>query len=123
MISPAWLPLAGNRFTPFAYAIDVVGVDLTGATLAAQVRATPDAVGDPTASFAISQPSVVTTAGLPTSSIILSLAESAMTAMPAGAEPSDSVVLAWDLVVTLAGGTKFVLLQGGFTVNPGVTHG
>ena len=122
MIQPGQLPLAGGRYVPFSFAIDVQGLDLTGATLAAQVRLTPDASGNPLATFAISAPSVAPTGGVPTSSITLSLTQAQMETMPPAPEPGDPLSLAWDLVVTPGGGSAYVLLAGSFTVQPGVTR-
>ena len=122
MIQPGRLPLVGNRYTPFVYSIDVVGVDLTGASILAQIRISPDAAGEPIASFATGL-SVTTTNGIPTSTIDLTLTEASMTAMPEAAEIGNAVALAWDMVVTTADTTKFVLVGGSFTINPGVAHG
>ena len=122
MIQPGQLPLSRGRYVPFSFEIDVQGLDLTGATLMAQVRLTSDAPGDPTAIFAITSPAVATTAGLTTSSIALSLTQAQMEAMPAAAEVGSPLALAWDLIVAPSSGNRYVLLAGSFTIQPGVTR-
>lgn len=52
MITPGLLPLAGDRWTPFARTLLLAGYDLTDATLAAQVRLYKDAPGSPLVNLA-----------------------------------------------------------------------
>ncbi len=132
MILPARLPLVGNRYTPFVYAIAFKGLNLSGASILSMIRLYPDAPGEPLATFAASL-SVVTDNAVPTSTITLSLTEAQMRALPKAGEPGDLTVLAWDITITEraadqtdpqepARGRKYVPLNGPFTINPGVTY-
>lgn len=44
---PAYLPLAGDRYTPFVRELPIYGYDFTGGAFAMQVRLTPDTAGSP----------------------------------------------------------------------------
>lgn len=128
------LPLAAGRWVPFVYDIDIVGIDLTGATFAAQVHETKDrTVGTPRASLTtqvtdvegVRLVSVVTTDGVPTSSIRIRINEATMEAMNvatgrnAGRYDGNAF---WDMHITPSGGTKFLAFEGTFTIKAGVTQ-
>jgi hypothetical protein len=53
MLSPGLLPLAGDRNTPFTATLQMDEIDLTGATLAMQVRLYAGAVGAALANLAL----------------------------------------------------------------------
>ena len=138
MIQPGTLPLSGGRFVPFTYEIDVRGMDLTGAALLAHVRLYKNAGGSPlvnlsqvnsAASEGVRLISVGVAGGFTTSKIGIRINETTMEGLPlSSTDPlklhaqKPDVVLAWDMHVTPAGGLKFVLLEGSFTVKGGVTQ-
>lgn len=128
---PVRYDLAVYRGAPWRFALGIRGYDLTGAALKMQVRSYPDAP-DP----ALLTLNKVTTlvqglfldiaAGTPvTSTIVLSIDEATITDLlpfPSnGAEPGEPVVLAYDLLVTPAGGLKTRWFEGAFSIFPGVT--
>lgn len=128
------LRLTAGRWVPFVYDIDIVGIDLTDATFAAQVHDTLDrTAGTPRASLTtqttdvegVRLVSVVTTGGVPTSSIRIRINEATMEAMDvandAGANGNDGVAY-WDMHITPSGGTKFLAFSGKFIVQAGVTQ-
>lgn len=133
MVQPGRLPLAGGHFTPFAETLRFKGVDLTGGALHAQVRGTPDVAGDPL--IDLPQVTVANTTGVRLVAVLtdpdgvtkisvvsLYVAEGLMRALASAGEVGDDVALAWDLLVTPAGGIKQVWLGGSFTVRAGVTQ-
>jgi hypothetical protein len=130
MIRPATLPLAGGRYEPFVYTIALEAIDLTGATLAMQVRLTPDAPGVPLVDLVLADPPAqglsftVNNAGLiPVSTVKVRINETTMEGMPAASEVGLDTVLAYDLQVTRPGvHEKVRYFRGPFTVEAGVTQ-
>lgn len=130
MIRPSTLPLTGGRWVPFRpYEIDIEGVDLTGATFAAQVRLTADTPGTPLVSLTgTASPaegisvSVDTSGVLPVSTIEIRINESTMEGLPAAAETGDDLELFWDMHITPSGGVKSVWFRGPFIVQAGATQ-
>lgn len=150
-MTPALLPLAGDRWTPFTSTLQLEGVDLTGAALAAQVRLYPDAPFDPLVNLA--QVFTGSAEGIriiyagsdtvanhiaagrieevpdsmePGDTLVLTLLgirinESTMEVMPEGL-PGQDVVVAWDVHVTPSGELKQKWLYGPFTIRAGVTR-
>lgn len=133
LFETAVFPLAGDRFTPLVDTIDVVGVDLTGATFKMQVRdrkdggtvrsdlATVGSVG----TEGVTLVGVTTVDGAPVSQISFRINEATMEAMPDsadGLEAGEDVPLYWDMHITPSGGVKFVAFAGEFTVKAGVTE-
>lgn len=128
------LPLEAGRWVPFVYDIDIVGIDLTDATFAAQVHDTKDrTAGTPRASLTtpvtdvegVRLVSVVTTDGVPTSSIRIRINEATMEAMDVANDAGalgDNGSIFWDMHITPSGGTKFLAFEGKFTVKAGVTQ-
>ena len=128
------LPLEAGRWVPFVYDIDIVGIDLTGAAFAMQVHDTKDrTAGSPRASLTtqttdvegVRLVSVVTTAGVPTSSIRIRINEATMEAMDAANDAGalgDDGSIVWDMHITPSGGSKFLAFEGAFTVKAGVTQ-
>ena len=121
MFDTGRLPLQANRWVPFAYSIDFVGFDFTGAVFKAQVRDRKDG-GFVRADMTVSLASVTTAEGVPTSTVSLAIDEATMEAMNAATEVGDDAKIWWDLHVTPSGETKFVALEGPFTVKAGVTE-
>lgn len=152
MITPGHLPLGADRWTPFVATFRFVGVDLTGAVLASQVRLYKDAPGDPLVDLA-----QVTTAAaegvriiyagsdtvanhiaagrltaaptgyvdadtLALSLIGMRINETTMEGLPPGGRAGSDVELVWDLHITPSGGLKGKWLYGPFTVRAGVTQ-
>ncbi len=130
LFETAVFPLAGDRWTPLVDTIDLVGVDLTGATFKLQVRDRKDggAVRADLATIVVSSAEgvrligVVTASGVTTSQIGFRINESTMESMPAAPELGDDVPLYWDMHITPSGGLKFVAFAGDFTVKAGVTE-
>ena len=130
MIRPGTLPLTGGRWVPFKpYEIEFRGVDLTGASFAAQVRLTRDTPGTPLISLTgASSPaegisvSVDASGDLPVSTIQIRINEATMEGLPAAGEVGDDLELFWDMHITPSGGTKAVYFEGPFIVKGGATQ-
>jgi hypothetical protein len=130
------LALYADRWTPFFQTLTFKGVDLTGATLHAQIRQTADAVGDPL--IDLPQTSTAGAEGLrfvgvdssgivPVSTIEMRILAATMADSSKAPEPplsrlGTNVALAWDLVVTPSGGDKQRWLYGPFIIVAGVTR-
>lgn len=134
MFDTVTLRLTAGRWVPFVYDIDIVGIYLTGAAFAAQVHDTLDrTAGTPRASLTtqttdiegVRLTGVVTTDGVPTSSIRIRINEATMEAMDvandAAANGTDGVAY-WDIHITPSGGDKFLAFAGKFIVRAGVTQ-
>lgn len=131
MIRPAVLPLAGGRWEPFIYSIEIEDLVLTGGTLLMQVRATPDTTGTPLVDLTGAAPgsqglSFSVSGG--NSTIVIRINETTMEGLlfPGSGvegERGDDVVLSYDLQVTLPGTHEKVrYFKGPFKVEAGVTH-
>lgn len=128
MIAPGNVPLRAYRNTPFVLPITVANYNFSAATFAAQVRAYRDAPGAALITLGnatAGSQGISCTYSAPTSTIILQIDEATIDALlpyPAnGARPGADVVLYWDFHVTGGGLIKTRLLQGTFTIEPGVT--
>lgn len=150
-MTPALIPLAGDRRTPFTATLQLEEIDLTGAVLAAQVRLYPDAPFDPLVDLA-----QVTTGAAEGIRIIyagsdtvanhiaagrieeapqgmadadtleltllgIRINETTMEGMPEG-QPGQDIAFAWDAHVTPSGELKQKWLYGPFVVRAGVTR-
>jgi hypothetical protein len=131
MQRPGYLPFADVRWTPFIRTLSFRGIDLTGATLRAQVRSTRDVVASPlvdlqTVGSANTEGLRLLSAGLVdgvmTSVIYMRINEATMEGLPAAAEPGDDLRLWWDMHITPAGGVKQRYLWGEFILLAGVTQ-
>lgn len=130
MITPGTLPLVAQRWTPFVYTIDFEGIDFTGATMAMQVRLYRDAPGDPIISLVNAASnaqglsvSVVTTEGVPTSTVQIRINETTLEAILLNAGlPGADVKLAYDLHITGGGFEKTRWVEGDFIIRPGATQ-
>lgn len=127
-ITPGTLALRANRWTPFVYSIDIEGLDLTGATLAMQVRERKDG-GNIEASLSAAAAgsqglslTVDTTGTDPVTTITIQIDETTMESMSAATEAGDDAVFYWDMHVTPTGGIKQVYFAGTFTVVAGSTQ-
>lgn len=124
--------LVANRWEPFVHTVAFEGFDYSAATFAMQVRLTPDAAGSPLVSLAtvgsigtegITITGTTVAGGITTTNISVRINEATMAALPLPAERGATMLLAWDMQITPSGGgTKFRVLEGAFTVSPGVTH-
>jgi hypothetical protein len=130
MQSPGNLPLEGDRYTPFVRTLTFTGIDLTGATMAAQVRDRKDGgavranlgtTGSATAE-GIHLVSAGLVEGVMTSVVTIRMDEATMEAMPYGTEIGDDLDLWWDMHITPSGGDKQKYLHGVFTIRAGVTQ-
>ena len=151
MIRPARLDLAGGRWVPFFADLEMIGLDLTGATFGLQVRQLPDAPGSPLVdlgtSLSFGTPGVYmhytgadtvanhiaaarlsgVPAGYDAGSVVhislirIHLSEAMMESFPFPAERGDDAVFHWDLHGTI-GGLKRKYIGGTFTVEAGVTQ-
>lgn len=151
MIQPALIPIAADRWVACIRTIAFVGLDLTGAAFASQVRIAPDTSGAPLVDL-----TTVTTAAAEgvrliyggTDTIANHIAAGRLNAVPPGYSNSSSVplsvvglrinettmeglatpldasdkILAWDMHITPSGGTKDKYAGGTFTVRAGVTQ-
>jgi hypothetical protein len=124
------ITLTGGRWVPFKpFEIDVEWVNLTGATLAMQVRLTRDTPGAPLISLTNQTSpaegisvSVTTVDGLPLSTIEIRINETTMEGLPAASELGDDLELFWDMHITPSGGTKAVWAEGPFIVKGGAVQ-
>lgn len=126
--------IRANRWQPFIYTVEFPGFDFTGATMEMQIRAYPDAQGDPLVSLenAISSAqglsvSVVADADdVPTSTVQIRINETTiegLIAPPIGfGECNNNVTLAYDLVITGGGYPKTRWMEGAFVIHAGVTQ-
>lgn len=124
------LDLEADKRTPFVYTIAVMGVDLSDATYLMQVRqregddgspllvATVSATYEPEFKYADAKGREHTG---PATAIVLSIPEMDLEALPFAANRQRPLELVYDLHVTPDGGLKQVLVEGKFTVSPGVT--
>lgn len=133
MIVPGIANLRVNRWTPNIITIDLVGYDLTGGTFAAHVRQYRDATGSPIVALANASAgsqgisvSVVTTGGIPTSTLTLQYDEATIEGVLAypgsGVKAGSDVTVYYDLHVTGGGLPKTRLVEGTFTIAAGVTQ-
>jgi hypothetical protein len=128
MIYPGNAPLRAFRNAPLIQEITVANYNFSSATFAAQVRAYKDAPGSALITLANatagSQGISCTYTGT-TSTILLQIDEATIDALlpypTNGVKQGADVVLYWDLMITGGGLIKTRLLQGTFTIEPGVT--
>lgn len=141
------LALTAGRYVPFVYDIDMVGLDLTGATFKAEVRdrknggnirvtldtevtdiegirlievATADA--DDVAAYAAE--GITIALGTSISRVRIRIDEATMEAMDVAEDkgtPGEDGFAYWDMHITPAGGDKFVAFAERFTVLAGAT--
>lgn len=134
MEKPGRLPLHGDRWTPFVRTLQFNGVNLTGATFRAQIRAYADQPGDPLIDLltvtnnaqGIRLASVDTSGPTPISYVTIRINEPTMEGIlpfidNPGREPGADVELHWDMHIT-TGGLKQRWLYGTFTLRAGVTQ-
>jgi hypothetical protein len=121
MIRPAALDIRAGRHVPFDRSFAITGLNLTGATAAAQVRLTGDTAGTALITFSPTI-SVNTSGASPVSTIRLQATKTVMEGLPAAPEVGADAVLAWDLVVTTISEAAAVYLRGAFIVEAGVTQ-
>lgn len=130
---PAVLHLRAKRWVPYDDKIIIRGVDMTGASLKAQIRLYPDAPGDPLVSLTNSTPlaqglsvSVADDAGVPVSTIRMLINETTIEQLlpfaSNGTEPGAEVKLSWDMLITVTGMRKARWFQGNFIIVPGSTQ-
>lgn len=110
----AWLEEQVFRGTDFSLTFNFGDIDYSGATFAGQLRLTPDAAGDPVASFTVGTP---TFSGGDTS-VVFSLSDSVT--YPPAAEPGRTLKLYMDFKIT-AGGLVDRFAAGVLTVIGKVT--
>lgn len=130
MSNTASLPLVADRYAACVRQIHIVGMDLTGVPMRAQVRLGGDIPGAPLVDLStvtngnaegLRLVSVDTIDGLATSHVELVINESTMKAMPYTGESGDATQLAWDWQITLAG-RKLRIAKGVFAIlGDGVT--
>lgn len=129
MFDTGTLPLEAARWTPFKYSIVFEGINLTGATFAMEVRDRKDGgfvrvtLGTVTSENVEGVRFVGFSGG--NSTVEIFIAEATMEAMDIAADassPGSDGIAFWDLHITPSGGTKFVALEGTFTVKAGATN-
>lgn len=129
MISPGMYGWTVFRWQPAKLTVDFVGYDFTGATFKSEVRAYRDApdsalislanAASPTQGISVS---VVTTDGVPTSTVEIRIDEATIEGLPFTNPRGTDWQAVWDLVITPSGGTKARWLEGTFTVRGGATQ-
>jgi len=128
MIIPGNAPLRVYRNTAFVQIVTVQNYDFSAATFASQVRAYRDAAGAALITLGnatVGTQGISCTYSAPVSTIIIQYDEATIDALlpyPAnGVKQGADVELYWDFHVTGGGLIKTRLLQGTFTIEPGVT--
>lgn len=128
MIYPGNAPLRAFRNAPFVQPITVANYNFSAATFAAQVRSYKDAPGAALITLgnaSAGSQGISCTYLAPTSTILMQIDEATIDALlpyPGnGVRQGEDVVLYWDFIVTGGGLIKTRLLQGTFTIEPGVT--
>lgn len=112
-----YCPLYANRHAELRETVVYHGEDLTGATIEAEVRLTPDTPGDPLTSMQI----LSTSYSAPDTTFILYVNQGQLAVMPAAGETGDNVTLYWDLRIT-RGSVPTVEIGGEFVIVAGVTQ-
>lgn len=131
MAHTAYLPIIADRYGAVVRHIFLVGLDLTGIDMRAQVRLYGDVPGTPLVDLVtvtngnaegLRLVEVTSDAnGLPTSHVEIVINETTMEALPYAGEIGDVTTLAWDWQVTIAG-RKRRLAKGEFQITgDGVT--
>lgn len=129
------IPLPAYKRVPFDKSIAIMGVDYSGATLAADIRAAPGDTGTAIVALTGAAPpdqglSVTYNAGYPdpdgvlpngASLVRMIVSEATLEGLALGADPSKPVELHYDIHLTPSGGTKFIFCAGKFIIEPGVT--
>lgn len=129
------LDLCANKRVPFVACIPEMGVDYTGATITAEIRAArgdqgtalitlgttvaPDEGVSVTYDANFVDPTGVSPNGA--SLFEVRIAEATLEALPYATPAAKDLTLYYDIHVEPVGGTKFVLAGGEFIVAPGVT--
>lgn len=132
MIEPTTLNLRVQRNAPWLMTMAIEGYDFTGGTFAMQVRAYRGAAGsaligltNQTAGTQGISVAVVTTGGVPTSTLTFQIDEATIDALlPAstnGQKAGTDVELFHDIVLTGGGLGKSRWFEGAFTIHEGVT--
>lgn len=129
MLTPGFLPLAGNRNTPFVATLPFP-IDLTDAVMKAQVRDRKDG-GTLRAELLTVETvntegfrliSVTTVGSVTTSLVAMRINKATMQAMPKSSPVGDDMQLYWDMAITPDGGVQQIYVRGPFTVWAGVTQ-
>ncbi|WEK42993.1 MAG: hypothetical protein P0Y64_16870 [Candidatus Sphingomonas colombiensis] len=131
-MTPWTVDLVADRWTPFADSFQFpAGVDLTGATLRAQVRGYRDAPGAPlvdlsNAALGMQGLSVTTTVdnetSIATSTVGMAINEVAIESLVKTNPTGGDLCLVWDLHISLAGFDKRRWIAGAFTIRAGATQ-
>ena len=129
MNQPGLVPLRADRWTPFVQRLQFRGVNLTGATLHAQVRLAAETTGDSLIDLAntslggdgLALVSLDTSGPIPISMVEMRLGN-VSAHVPGPSRPGLDIILAWDLHVTPSGGDRQRWLYGPFIVSAGVTR-
>lgn len=128
MISPGMYGWTVYRWQPAKLEIDFVGQDFTGQTFKCEVRAYRDAPDPALISLAnAASPgegisvSVVTTDGVPTSTVQIRINETTIEGLPFTNPRGTDFQAAWDLVIG-SGAAKTRWIEGTFTVRGGATQ-
>ena len=130
MSNVALLPIVADRYTPCVRTIRIVGLNLTGVAMRAQVRLGGDVPGAPLVDLqnvtngnaeGLRLVSVGTAGGVTISTVELVINETTIEGLPYAGELGDATQLAWDWHATLSG-RKRRIAKGAFQVlGDGVT--
>lgn len=130
MSNVALLPIVADRYTPCVRTIRIVGLNLTGVVMRAQIRLGGDVPGAPLVDLqtvtngnaeGLRLVSVVTAAGVTTSTVELVVNETTIEGLPYAGELGDATQLAWDWQANLSG-RKRRIAKGAFQIlGDGVT--
>jgi hypothetical protein len=131
-MTPGRMDLVVYRNAPRKITIEYPGIDWTGAVLAQQIRSYRGQPGSALITLGMAAAgtqgislAVVTTLGVPTTTITLQYDEATIDALlphaTNGQEPNTDVLLKHDIIVTPSGGMKARWFEGDFTISEGVT--
>ncbi len=130
MSNVAYLPIEADRYGACVRTVRIVGLDLTGVAMRAQVRLAGDTPGAPAVDLqtvtngnaeGLRLTQVTVAGGVPTSVVEIVINEATMKSLPYAGEIGDATHLAWDWQATLAG-RKQRIAKGPFVVaGDGVT--
>lgn len=128
MMMPGSLDLTVFRWQPAKLQLDFVGYDFTGEAFKAEVRAYRDApdpalisldtVASPGQGISVS---VVTTDGIPTSTVEIRINETTLEGLPFTNPRGTDFTAVWDLVIG-SGSAKKRWVEGAFIVHGGSTQ-
>lgn len=121
-----WLSTLGSyrrdltqpRETPFSHTLVFQDEDLTAASFAGEIKAQPGQTSAALASMSFGTPALADG----NTTVVATIAQSTINALPEKTENADPIELAYDIYVTPSGGSRELVMAGIFKVNAGVSQ-